>query len=308
MFANPLKISRANPEQDDFIWATAEMFRWKTFDGKEEEGILYKPENFDPRKKYPMIVTFYELRSDRLHTHIVPKPSRSPINMLEYASNGYLVFVPNIRYTVGNPGESAVNYVVSGTKAIIEKGFVDKNRIGIQGQSWGAYQVAYIITQTNLYKAACAFAPVSNMTSAYGEIVWQLGYSRMSMYESSQSRLGTTLWEKPEVYVQNSPIFYADKIETPLMIVHNDGDGTVPWNQGIALFVALRRLNKSCWLLNYNGEPHNLRDKSPESKDFSIRMFQFFNHYLASKPEPLWMKEGIPALKKGKELGYEIKE
>ncbi len=307
-FANPMKMSLANPQQEEYIWATAEMVKWINFEGKEEEGILYKPEDFDPGKKYPMMVTFYELRSDRLHTHYYPRPSRSPLNILEYTSNGYLVFVPNIRYAVGNPGESAVNYVVSGTKAMINKGFVDQNRIGIQGQSWGAYQVAYIITQTDLFKAACAFSPVSNMTSAYGEIVWQYGYSRMSMYESSQSRIGTTLWEKPELYVQNSPIFYADKIETPLMMIHNDGDGTVPWNQGIALFVALRRLNKPCWLLNYNGEPHNLRDKSPDSKDFSIRMFQFFNHYLKAEPAPVWMKEGIPAIKKGKEMGYEIKD
>lgn len=306
-FANPVKLSLANPQQEDYIWATAEMVKWFTFEGKEEEGILYKPENFEQGKRYPMVVTFYELRSDRLHTHYYPRPSRSPLNILEYTSNGYLVFVPNIRYAVGNPGESAVNYVVSGTKAMINKGFVDQNRIGIQGQSWGAYQVAYIITQTDLFKAACAFSPVSNMTSAYGEIVWQFGYSRMSMYESAQSRIGTTLWEKPELYVQNSPIFYADNIETPLMMVHNDADATVPWHQGIALFVALRRLNKPCWLLNYNGEPHNLRDKSPDTKDFSIRMFQFFNHYLKSQPAPDWMKEGIPALKKGKEMGYDIK-
>jgi dipeptidyl aminopeptidase/acylaminoacyl peptidase len=308
LFKDPIKISRANPQQDDYIWQTVELVKWKTFDGKEEEGLLYKPEGFVSWKKYPMIVTFYELRSDRIHGYYYPRPSRSPINILEYTSNGYLVFVPNIRYKVGNPGESAVNYVVSGTKSIIDKGFVDKFKIGIQGQSWGAYQVAYIITQTDIFKAACAVAPVSNMTSAYGDIYWQYGYSRMSMYESDQSRIGATLWEKPELYVQNSPIFYADKIETPLMIVHNDGDGAVPWTQGIQLFVALRRLSKPVWLLNYNGEPHNLRDKSSASSDFSIRMFQFFNHYLLDKPSPKWLKEGIPAIKKGKELGYELEE
>jgi dipeptidyl aminopeptidase/acylaminoacyl peptidase len=305
-FTDPMKISYANPQQENYIWQSVELVKWTTFDGKEEEGLLYKPEDFDPNKKYPMMVTFYELRSDKLHTHYYPRPSRSAINILEYTSNGYLVFVPNIRYKIGNPGESAVNYVVSGTKAMINNGYVDQSRIGMQGQSWGAYQVAYIITQTDLFRAASAAAPVSNMTSAYGNIYWQLGISRMSMYESDQSRIGASLWEKPELYIQNSPIFYADKIETPLLIVHNDADGAVPWNQGIELFVALRRLNKPVWLLNYNGEPHNLRDKSPNNKDLSIRMFQFFNHYLKSEPEPVWLKNGIPALKKGKELGYEI--
>ncbi len=306
LFADPTKISFANPQQTDYIWETAELVKWTTFDGKEEEGLLYKPEDFDPSKKYPMLVRFYELSSDRLHTHYYPRPSRSPINTLEYTSNGYLVFVPNIRYKVGNPGESAVNYVVSGTKSIIDKGFVDEKRIGIQGQSWGAYQVAFIITQTDLFKAACAEAPVSNMTSAYGSIYWQLGISRQSMYESDQSRIGASLWEKPDLYIHNSPIFYADKIETPLMIVHNDGDGAVPWDQGIQLFLALRRLNKPAWLINYNGEPHNLRDKSPDCKDLSIRMMQFFNSYLKDESSPTWMIKGIPAIKKGKTLGYEI--
>jgi dienelactone hydrolase len=303
-FKEPFKISRANPQQDEYFWHTAELVRWKTFDGKEEEGILYKPEGFVSWKKYPMIVHFYEIRSDRIHTHNTPRPSQSQLNIIDYTSNGYLVFMPNIRYTIGNPGESAVNYVVSGTKAVIDKGFVDENRIGIQGQSWGGYQTAFIITQTNLFKAAVAFSPVSNMTSAYGEIVWNLGWSRMSMYESDQSRIGSTLWERPELFIQNSPIFYADKIETPLLIGHNDGDGTVPWNQGIALFVALRRLSKPAWLLNYNGESHSIRAKSPNGKDFSIRMQQFFDHYLLGKPAPMWIQEGIPALKKGRELGY----
>ncbi len=305
LFNDPMKISYANPQQANYIWETAELVKWTTFDGKEEEGLLYKPENFDPTKKYPMLVRFYELSSDRLHTHYYPRPSRSPINTLEYASNGYLVFVPNIRYIIGKPGESAVNYVVSGTKSIIEKGFVDEKRIGIQGQSWGAYQLAYIITQTDIFKAACAEAPVSNMTSAYGNIYWQLGISRMSMYESDQSRIGASLWEKPNLYIENSPIFQADKIETPLMIVHNDGDGAVPWDQGIQLFLALRRLNKPAWLINYNGEPHNLKDKSPNCKDLSIRMMQFFNYYLKDEPAPVWLTKGIPAIKKGKTLGYE---
>jgi len=306
LFTDAIEISNANPQQDDYIWETVELVKWTTFDGKEEEGLLYKPENFDPLKKYPMMVRFYELQSDRLHVHFYPKPSTSLINTLEYASNGYLVFVPNIRYRIGSPGESAVNYVVSGTKAMIDKGFVDQDRIGIQGQSWGAYQVAYIITQTNLFKAACAEAPVTNMTSAYGGIYWKLGISRMSMYESDQSRIGASLWEKQHLYINNSPLFYADKIETPLMIVHNDGDGAVPWEQGIELFVALRRLIKPVWLINYNGESHVFREKSPNCKDLSIRMMQFFNYYLKNEPAPTWLIKGIPAINKGKTLGYEI--
>jgi len=307
-FNNSLKISYVNPQQEKYNWANVELVKWKTFDGKVAEGLLYKPENFNPNKKYPMMVYFYRLYSDRLHSHYYPKPSRSVINILFYASNEYLVFIPNIRYEDGYPGKSAYNYIVSGTKAITAKGYIDEKNIGLQGQSWGGYQAAYLVTQTNMYKAASVGAPVSNMTSAYGGIRWKTGMSRMFQYEDTQSRIGATLWEKPELYFKNSPLFYADKIETPLLLRHNDTDGAVPWYQSIELFVALRRLNKPVWLLNYNGEPHNLKNKSAACKDLSIRMMQFFDHYLKGKPAPVWLKKGIPAIKKGKTLGYDLIE
>ncbi len=296
------QISDVNPQQKDYNWAQVELVKWTTFDGKQEEGLLYKPENFDPQKKYPVVLYFYELKSDNLHAHYYPKPSRSIINPVFYASNGYLVFMPNIRYEIGHPGKSAYNYVVSGTKALMQRPYVDKDNIGIEGQSWGGYQVAYLVTQTNMYKAAISGAPVSNMTSAYGEIRWKSGLSRMFQYEKSQSRIGATLWEKPDLYLKNSPLFYADKVETPLLIFHNDNDGAVPWYQGIELFVALRRLKKPVWLVNYNGEPHNLKEKSPACKDWSMRMMQFFNHYLKGKAAPEWMTKGIPAIRKGKDF------
>jgi len=301
-------ISRLNTQQKNYVWPTNELIKWKTFKGKDAEGLLYKPDNYDPNKKYPMIVYFYEIWSNNLNRYIPPKPSRAPINPTFYASNGYIVFVPNVRYEIGHPGKSAVDYVVSGTQALIDKGIVDKERIGIQGQSWGGYQLTYIITQTNMYAAATAASPVSNMISAYGSIHWKSGVSRMEPYESGQSRIGASLWQNPKLYLENSSIFYLNKVETPLLIMHNDGDKSVPWSQGIELFMGLRRLQKPVWMLNYNGEPHYLKAKSPDNKDLSIRMMQFFNHYLKSKPQPEWMKYGIPATKKGKTLGYELVE
>ena len=298
---NPTKISDVNPQQKDYLWGSVELVKWTSMNGNEEEGLLYKPANFTPNKKYPMIVYFYRLYSDRLNFHYIPKPSRSIINFSFYTSNGYLVFVPNIRYKVGYPGKSAYDYIVGGTNAMINRyRFIDKKHIGIQGQSWGGYQVAYVITQTDLFAAASSGAPVSNMTSAYGGIRWKTGMSRMFQYEKTQSRIGGTLWDKPLNYIENSPIFYAPKINTPLLIRHDDADGAVPWYQGIELFVALRRLNKPVWMLNYNGEPHNLKAKSPAGKDLSIRMMQFFDHYLKGKPAPVWMTKGIPATKKRK--------
>ncbi len=300
-----VKISNTNPQQDRYKWGSVELVKWITSEGTEEEGLLYKPENFDPNKKYPMLVYFYRLYSDGLHTHWTPKPSRSIINPTFYTSNDYIVFIPNIRYKVGYPGESAYNYVVSGTVALLNRhNFIDKNRIGIQGQSWGGYEAAFIITKTDMFAAASAGAPVSNMTSAYGGIRWGSGMSRMFQYEETQSRIGGTLWEKPLHYIENSPVFYAPKVNTPLLMRHNDGDGAVPWYQGIEYFVALRRLNKPVWMLNYNDAPHNEKNKSPNTIDLSIRMKQFFDHYLKDEPAPEWMKKGIPAVKKGKTLGY----
>jgi dipeptidyl aminopeptidase/acylaminoacyl peptidase len=263
-------------------------------------GLLYKPENFDSTRKYPMIIYYYERYSERLYSHFVPSPSRSTVNFPYYNSNGYLVFVPDIAYTTGQPGQDAYNSVMSGTLELMKRPYVDEKNIGLQGQSWGGYQTAWLVTRTGLFKAAMAGAPVSNMTSAYGGIRYESGRVREFQYEHTQSRIGGNLWEKRELYIDNSPLFFADRITTPLLIMSNDNDGAVPHTQGIEFFTALRRLGKPAWMLVYNGEEHNLT-KRPNRMDLSLRMSQFFDHYLKGEPMPLWMKEGVPAVKKGKE-------
>jgi len=190
---------------------------------------------------------------------------------------------------------------------LVARGFIDPDRIGMQGHSWGGYQAAYMVTRTNIFTAVEAGAPVANMTSAYGGIRWGSGASRMMQYEKTQSRLGGSLWEARERYIENSPLFWADKIETPILMMHNDGDTAVPWYQGIELFVGLRRLAKPVWLVNYNGEQHGL-SKYQNRKDFAIRMQQFFDHYLQDAPAPVWMSDGIPAVDKGKTLGLDLVE
>ncbi|HNR86581.1 MAG TPA: prolyl oligopeptidase family serine peptidase, partial [Taishania sp.] len=249
---------------------------------------------------------FYEMCSDDLHNHYVPKPTASIIFPTEYASAGYVVFIPDIRYEPGHPAKSAYDCIMSGTDAVLKKfPQIDASRMGLQGQSWGGYQTAQLITMTNRYKAAMAGAPVSNMFSAYGGIRWGSGMSRQFQYEKTQSRIGKTIWEAPELYVENSPVFHLPKVTTPLLIMHNDKDGAVPWYQGIELFAGLRRLGKTAWLLNYNDDDHNLM-KIPNRRDLSRRMRQFFDHYLQNQPAPRWMVEGIPAVKKEKETRYEL--
>jgi dipeptidyl aminopeptidase/acylaminoacyl peptidase len=305
-FENPLKLSEANPQQKDYNWVTVELVEWKSFSGETLKGLLYKPENFNPAVKYPMIVYYYEKNSEGLYRHTAPKPSQSTINRTFYCSNGYLVFIPDITYRIGYPGQSAYDAVVSGVYALADsKPYIDPDKVGLQGQSWGGYQTAWIITQTNLFAAAMAGAAVSNMTSAYGGIRWETGISRMFQYEHTQSRIGGTLWEKPLLYIENSPLFYAPKVKTPLLMMANDNDGAVPWYQGIEFFSALRRLDKPVWMLSYNGEPHNLKGESWANRmDLDKRMFQFFNHFLKGAPMPEWMEKGVTALDKGKKLGY----
>ena len=303
-FQKPKKVSDANPQQSQFRWGTIELYEWTSLDGQPLQGLLVKPEGFDPKKKYPMLVNFYERSSDGLHGHRTPLPGRSSINYTHYASRGYVIFNPDIPYREGYPGESCYNAVIGGVASLVDKGFVDRDRIGVQGHSWGGYQIAYLLTKTNIFKCAESGAPVVNMFSAYGGIRWQTGLSRMFQYEHTQSRIGGTIWDYPLRYLENSPLFTLDKVNTPVLIMHNDSDGHVPWYQGIEYFTALRRLGKPAWMLNYNGEPH-WPLKLQNRKDFQLRMSQFFDYYLLEKPKPVWMERGVPALEKGILQGLE---
>jgi dipeptidyl aminopeptidase/acylaminoacyl peptidase len=297
------RVSWANPHQSEYLWPTAELIRWKSYQGFELEGIVYKPENYNPTKKYPLLVYYYELNGDNLHNYRSPAPTASTINPTEFASAGYLVFIPDIRYKPGYPAKGAYDCIMSGTDYMLKHYSIDSTRMGLQGQSWGGYQTAQLITMTNRFKAAMAGAPVSNMFSAYGGIRWGSGLNRQFQYESTQSRIGATIWERPELYIENSPIFHLPKVNTPLLVMANDKDGAVPWYQGIELYTGLRRLGKPCWMLNYNDDDHNLT-RLPNKMDLSIRMRQFFDFYLNNGEQPLWMKEGIDAREKGKVFKY----
>jgi len=306
-FEKSTPLTKANPQQEEYNWGSVEMVNWKSFEGRDLRGLLYKPEDFDSTKSYPMIVYYYEKYMDRFHYYYSPKPTASIVYPTEYVSNGYIIFIPDVEYTPGHPAASAYDCIVSGTDYLTGKhNWIDTNRMGLQGQSWGGYQTAQLITMTDKYAAAMAGAPVSNMFSAYGGVRWGSGLSRMFQYERTQSRIGYTIWEKPELYIENSPLFGLPNVKTPLLIMHNDGDGAVPWYQGIELYMGLRRLSQPVWMLNYNGDEHNLMQDA-NRRDLSIRMRQFFDHYLLGAPIPIWMDEGVPAIDKGKDYGLELK-
>jgi dipeptidyl aminopeptidase/acylaminoacyl peptidase len=298
-FQGQRKLTDANPQQKNIAWGAAELVRWTSTDGRPLKGILVKPDGFDASRKYPMLVHFYERSSQGLHNFVAPSPGTSP-NAAYYVSNGYLWFMPDIYYDEGYPGESCVKCVVSGIQSLIAKGFVDEQSIGAAGHSWGGYQTAFLVTRTRIFAAVESGAPVCNMVSAYGGIRYGSGQSRQFQYEQTQSRIGGTPWQYPLRYLENSPIHFADKVKTPVLILHNDQDGAVPWTQGIEYFTALRRLGKETYLFNYTGEDHGLR-KRPNQKDWTRRMAEYFDHHLRGKAKPKWMQEGVPFIERDQE-------
>lgn len=288
-FRNVHRISVSDEIQEEYLWGTSELVEWRTFQGDTIQGLLCKPEDFDPNKKYPMIVYFYEKKSDNLNKYNIPSPIGTVINWTYCVSNGYLVFVPDVTFRCGDPGRSSYDAVVSGVKALTDRyNFVDENRIGLNGHSWGGYQSAYLITQTDMFKVAVTGAPVVNMTSAYGAVRWSTGKSRMFQYEYGQSRIGGSLWEKPIEYIKNSPLFFVPQVHTPVLIMHNDQDGSVTWEQGIEFFMALRRLGKPVWMFNYKGQGHKLL-KWEHRLDYSRRVMEFYDYYLKDGNKPEWM-------------------
>jgi dipeptidyl aminopeptidase/acylaminoacyl peptidase len=291
-FRSPKKITDANPQIKDFAWGSARLVEWRSADGLPLQGVFIKPGNYEPGKRYPVVVYFYRFFSQRLHEFNQIVVNHRPCFPL-YASNGYAVFLPDIRFDIGHPGYSATKCLVPGVQKLIDMGIADPDAIGLHGHSWSGYQTAFVVTQTDIFACAIAGAPVSNMTSAYSGIRWETGLARQMQYEQQQSRIGGSLWEYPERYIENSPVFFADRINTPLLIQFGDEDGAVPWYQGIELYLAMRRLEKDCVFLQYRGEPHHLRTYA-NKLDYTIKMMEYFDHYLKGKPAPNWIIEGIP--------------
>jgi len=293
------RVSDVNPQEKTIPRGTAELVSWLNDDGVRIQGMVYKPEGFDPNKKYPLLVTFYEKLSDGFYKYTAPT-GRNAINPLVYNSLGYVVFMPDIIYTTGAPGPSAAKCIIPGVQALIAKGYIDSKHMGIEGQSWGGYQSAYLITVTNMFAAAAPNAAVVNMTSAYDGIRWQTGIARQGQYEHGQSRIGGSLWEYPERFIENSPLFHLDRVTTPIMWMENDNDGAVPWYQGIEFYLAMRRLKKEAYMISYNGEGHN-PTKRANQKDIDLKMQQFFANKLQGAPAPEWMVRGIPFIEKGRD-------
>ena len=304
-FRKMRKVTDVNPQRADYKWGTVQQVEWTNYDGKVNQGLLYLPDDYDKNKSYPTIVAFYETHTPEMHLHPVPGLSHAMIDVPTYVSKGYIVFQPDVYFEIGNPGKSSYNAVVSGTKALIDRGIIDPKRVGLQGHSWSGFQTAYLVTRTDMFTCVNIGAALINLTSVYTGIREESGVPCMLMYEDWQCRMGTTLWENLEGYIENSPLLFADRIHTPALIFHCDKDGAVSYYDGRNLFLALRRLQRPAWMLNYVGEGHFLNAR-PAQKDWTKRMEQFFNHYLKNEPMPRWMKEGINIHERGYDQKYDF--
>jgi dipeptidyl aminopeptidase/acylaminoacyl peptidase len=293
--ANGKKITDANPQQKDFLWsAGSKLIDYTSAKGDRLQGALFLPANYQPGKSYPTIVYIYEKLSQGLNSYTAP--TTNGFNKSVYTSAGYAVLMPDIVYKVNDPGMSAVWCVLPALEAAIKTGIVDKDHVGIQGHSWGGYQTSFLVTQTNAFAAAVAGAPLTEMITMYNSIYWNSGGGNMAIFESSQGRFTGSPLDIPEAYVRNSPISHAKNVKTPLVILHNDKDGAVDFTQGIFYYNTLRRLQKPVVMLQYKGENHGLRVPA-NMKDYTVRMREFFDHYLMGKPAPKWWSDGVPLLK-----------
>lgn len=291
-FAEPKRLTNFQERVDEYYWGTTRLVKWKNSAGDDLEGYVVLPENYDPGKKYPVMIYFYETMSDRMNVFVNAFVGHRPYFPV-YIKDGYVVFLPDVKYRDGFPGESAVDCIGTGVDKLVELGMADPERVGLWGHSWSGYQATFMITQTDRYACAVAGAPVGNMTSAYSGIRLGSGLARQFQYEKWQSRIGGTIWDSLDNYLNNSPIFFADKVKTPLMIMFGDKDPAVPWEQGIEIYLAWRRLKKDIVFLQYRGEPH-WPEKFPNKLDYAMKTKTYFDVYLLGRPKPTWITEGVP--------------
>jgi len=299
---DPRQITDGFPEQAEYLWSDGSiLLDYASDKGDRLQGALFLPANYQEGERYPTIVYIYEKLSQGLNSYTFP--SANGFNAAAYTSNGYAVLMPDITYRVNDPGMSAVWCVLPALNAAIETGVVDPERVGLHGHSWGGYQTAFLVTQTDAFAAAVAGAPLTNMISMYASIYWNSGSADGAIFESSQGRFLGGPWDYLEAYSRNSPVYYAENITTPVLLLHNDEDGAVDWNQGIEYFNTLRRLGKPIVMLQYVGENHGLREPA-NRKDYTVRQKEFWDHFLKGAPAPGWWTEGVPYL----EMEDHIKE
>ncbi|MGH7502212.1 MAG: alpha/beta fold hydrolase [Longimicrobiales bacterium] len=300
-FRNPDQVSVTNPFQGDFAWGHAELIDFTSRAGVDLQAVLLYPAGYDASRRYPMIVYTYEMLSQALHNYVVPS-ERSYYNLNVFTANGYFVLMPDIVYRGREPGISALDAVEPAVQSIIAKGVIDPARIGLVGHSWGGYQATFLPTRTNIFAASVAGAPITNFLSFAGAIHWTPGNPEFDHWETGQARMGVPPWEDFDAYLRNSPIHKVNDLETPMLMMFGDADGTVDWHQGIEFYNFARRAGKDDFvMLVYPGEDHGLRKKENQI-DYHRRILEWFGHWLKGEEAPAWITEGVTWLDRKKLL------
>lgn len=302
--------------QKKYNWLTTALLTWDLPDGRKSQGILFKPESLDSNKKYPVIFNFYEKESHNMYKFPMPGLTGADINIPWYVSRGYLVFTPDIYYGNGSKtglssGHYALNAVESAINVLGAISYVDTTRMAINGHSFGGLETNYILTHSKRFVAAAEGAGFTDVMSSYLTLTGDALVNSLDIQSNQEHKerdhelYGATPWERPDLYLDNSAVWSADKTSAPLLIFHNKDDDQVQWRQGVEMYMALRRLGKPCWMLQYDKGKHILWDRA-EAKDYTIRLTQFLDHYLKGLPAPLWMTQGVPAQFKQIENRYEL--
>lgn len=304
-FEDSEQVSSTNSFQDEYFTSRAELVQYKSRRGDSLQGVLYYPSDYDPSRRYPMIVYIYEELSQNMHRYVTPS-ERSAYNTRVFTTSGYFVLHPDIVYQPQNPGVSAVECVEPAVEAVLAKRVVDGDRVGLVGHSWGAYQTAFIVTQSKLFAAGVAGAPLTNMMSMSTGVYWNSGQTNAWIFHESQGRMDRPFWRDVETYIRNSPIFHLDTLAAPLLIAFGNQDGAVDWHQGVEMYNAARLAQKPVVMLVYEGENHGLR-KKPNQVDYHYRVRDWFDHHLKGVDAPDWILEGESFLER-EEINREIEK
>jgi dipeptidyl aminopeptidase/acylaminoacyl peptidase len=267
---NLRRLTDANPQLKTKRLSKTELVSYLDADGKKLHGVLYYPVDYEAGRKYPTVLNIYEQFFDDSFS--------GTINVL--TSNGYAVMQPSVNLEIGFPGEAWVKGVTSAANKLIEMGVADPERLGVQGTSYGGYATNLLITQTNRFKAAINISGKVNMISFYTDSP-RLGVRNIHAPEKSQDRIGATLWQQPQKYIQHSAIMFADRIKTPLLLMSGEQDHNVPARQLMEMYYALRRLGKEVEWVSYVNGGHGMPTTTVEEvRDYHKRIVKWYDDHL----------------------------
>jgi dipeptidyl aminopeptidase/acylaminoacyl peptidase len=287
---NASPVSQTNPFMGEYGWGRSALVEYRSPSGQALQGALFYPANYEPGKRYPMVVYMYEKLSDGVHQFSAPS-ERDYYNAAAFTTRGYFYLQPDIVFRPREPGQSVVECVVPAVQQVIKMGVVDASKVGIVGHSWGGFDSVYLSTHTDVFAAAVAGAPITNLVSNYGNHHWSSGIAETDHIETGQQRMQVPIYEDLQAYIRNSAVYRAHTMKTPLLVMFGDNDGTVHWHQGVELYNIARRAGKRVVLLQYGGEDHGLRKKANQI-DYHHRIFEWFDHFLNGAPAASWITSG----------------